>query len=124
MRLKEIFNQSFVATIVKNLLFLARADRSQLALPMMPLDPASILEDTLDDLAPLVYAKALQLEIHAMPAEVVGNETLLRQLFANLIKNAVTYSNANGRVTIKAKQDKNEWRCEIADTGVGIPTAM
>lgn len=113
-----------MVAIVKNLLFLARADRSQLALPMTPCEPASILEDTLDDLAPLIYAKALQLEIQTAPAEISGNETLLRQLFVNLIKNAITYSNPNGRVTIKAQRDKNEWRCEIADTGVGIPSAM
>jgi heavy metal sensor kinase len=113
-----------MVAIFKNLLFLARADRSQLALPMTPLDPAGILEDTLDDLAPLIYAKTLQLEIQATPAEIMGNETLLRQLFANLIKNAITYSNPNGQVTIKAQQDKNQWRCDIADTGVGIPPAM
>lgn len=113
-----------MVAIVKNLLFLARADRSQLALPMTPLEPAGILEDVLDDFAPLIYAKALQLEVQATPAEISGNETLLRQLFANLIKNAITYSNPNGRLTIKAQRNINEWRCEIADTGVGIPAAM
>lgn len=113
-----------MVAIVKNLLFLARADRGQLSPPMTALDPDSILQDTLDDFAPLIYAKALQLEIHSLPAKVAGNETLLRQLFVNLIKNAITYSNANSRLTIKAQCAENEWRCEIADTGIGIPAAM
>lgn len=113
-----------MVAIVKNLLFLARADRGQLSPPMTALDPGSILQDTLDDFAPLIYAKALHLEIHSMPAAVVGNETLLRQLFANLIKNAITYSNPNGHLTIKAHCAENEWRCEIADTGIGISVAM
>ena len=42
------------------------------------------------------------------------------QLFLNLIDNALNYSGANGRVTIRLKMHDNQWQVAVSDSGIGI----
>jgi two-component system phosphate regulon sensor histidine kinase PhoR len=46
--------------------------------------------------------------------------TLLRQALANIIDNAIRYTLAEGRVTVRAYQEDNQQMIVIQDTGVGI----
>ncbi len=45
----------------------------------------------------------------------------LRQIFVNLIDNAIKFNKPNGRVTISADPDASWVRITVADTGAGIP---
>jgi signal transduction histidine kinase len=44
------------------------------------------------------------------------------QVFDNLIANAVKFSHRNGHVHITATFDGGNWRIDVADDGIGIPT--
>lgn len=51
----------------------------------------------------------------------VGNQTALNQVATNLIKNAISYTPAGGRVTVSVTTDSRHYaRLVVADTGVGI----
>jgi signal transduction histidine kinase len=54
-------------------------------------------------------------------AEVDRNR--IRQVFANLLDNAIKYTPANGRVTISVQDDLQRAVVRFRDTGVGIPAA-
>ncbi len=51
---------------------------------------------------------------------VNGDKNRLRQVFINIIDNALKYSNPGGTVTIDAYEEKNGVVITIADTGCGI----
>ena len=51
---------------------------------------------------------------------VYGDASRLRQVFINIIDNAVKYSNPGGKVSIEAYAEKDDIVVLISDTGVGI----
>lgn len=69
-------------------------------------------------------AKGLRIEV-ALELEkvayVVGSGAELREVFMNLIFNAVDAMPAGGVITIRSRQDAGQVLIEVADTGKGMP---
>lgn len=110
--------------IIRNLLFLARADNGHLTGSFALLDPSRLAQETIDELAPMLYAKSLQVEFVPAPAQLSGNEILLQQLFANLLKNSAQNTPERGKIQIACGIEENAWVCRVIDSGVGIPLEM
>ena len=55
------------------------------------------------------------------PCEVSVDATRLRQVFANLLDNAIKYTPEGGRVTITTRNEPGRVVITFCDTGVGIP---
>lgn len=53
----------------------------------------------------------------------VGDRGLLRQIFDNLISNAIKYSPDGGEIQVKAIGQERDIVCHIKDSGIGIPEA-
>jgi len=51
---------------------------------------------------------------------VFGDKNRIRQVFVNVIDNAVKYSSAGDRITIKAYESGDNVVVSVRDTGVGI----
>jgi signal transduction histidine kinase len=45
----------------------------------------------------------------------------IRQSFANILDNAVKYTNEGGQIEVRSRSDTNEVVVTIRDTGIGIP---
>jgi two-component system phosphate regulon sensor histidine kinase PhoR len=85
-----------------------------------------------DVLKPLVHlyqsqasAKNLDFSCHIeenLP-NILAQEKLMDDLLSNLISNAIKYTPAGGKVRIRvARESSDRVLCEVADTGIGIPT--
>jgi two-component system sensor histidine kinase TctE len=59
------------------------------------------------------------------PVEVTGNPVMLREMLSNLIDNAIRYTPADGRITVRVRHDAPAHlvHLEVEDTGLGIPAA-
>jgi light-regulated signal transduction histidine kinase (bacteriophytochrome) len=68
-----------------------------------------------------ITKKNIELEIDELP-EVHYSKTAIRQLFHNLIGNAIKYSNLNERprIEVKISEFKNRYQFIIKDNGIGI----
>lgn len=86
------------------------------------LDLAQLVRDTALDLGLLAVDKRIDLayEDDGEAIPVVGDEVMLRELFSNLIDNALRYTPVDERVVIRARRDGSEARVTITDTGPGI----
>lgn len=63
----------------------------------------------------------IKIENHVpQEAHFQGDATLLRQLFLNLLLNAIQSISKQGQITIDAQQEDNSWVLHIKDTGCGI----
>ncbi|MEG1428778.1 MAG: HAMP domain-containing sensor histidine kinase, partial [Hydrogenoanaerobacterium sp.] len=51
---------------------------------------------------------------------VIGDKNRLRQVFINIIDNAIKYSDSDAKITISVKSDDNIVNIIISDTGCGI----
>ena len=55
------------------------------------------------------------------PCEAWIDPTRMRQVFANLLDNAIKYTPENGQVTVQTRKQGAEVIVRVRDTGMGIP---
>ncbi|HAR50304.1 MAG TPA: two-component sensor histidine kinase, partial [Roseovarius nubinhibens] len=60
-------------------------------------------------------------EVPATPVLVRGDKSLLGQVFANLIENALRHAPPGAEISISVTQVGRRVRLEVSDTGPGIP---
>jgi len=109
--------------IIENLLKFARPPQERMA----PLDINEALEDTLSLLVNQLTLRQVEVgeDLASDLPTVVGNRSLLQQVFSNIILNGRNAMPDGGRlaVTTRATSD-NQVEIEFADTGRGIPKEM
>jgi len=64
----------------------------------------------------------LTVEVVSDPPLVFGDTVHLRRVLDNLMSNALKFTPAGGRVTVRLGQEGKNAMLEVADTGVGIPS--
>ncbi len=109
-------------SIIDNLLTLGKADQGVLDLHLeeVPLD--SLIKDLYDDSEVLAEAKHITVELKkAEPVTVVGDRGRLRQLFLNIVDNAIKYTPEGGHVAISVERQNGAALVEVEDNGIGIP---
>ena len=74
-----------------------------------------------DSFASIAAEKGVALSVEGCDGTVEGYPVLLRELFHNLIDNAIKYTPAGGSVAVQLSQQEGHFRCRVADTGIGIP---
>lgn len=95
--------------LANQLLALSRADaRSSEAIPVQRVDLRQLCEVQLESYLDLATARHIDLGMDCTPAHASGHAWLLRELLGNLVDNAIRYTPAGGRVTL---------RCGVAETG-------
>ena len=110
--------------IVENLLTLARIDEGELPLLREPVDLREAATNVLASLSSLVEAKHLLVDLQGEPIVVDGDRARLEQVLVNLVGNAVTFSPADGVVTVSIIRDGTSAVCTVTDMGHGIDAAL
>jgi two-component system OmpR family sensor kinase len=107
--------------LVNQLLRLARLD--ELAPPRRSkFDVATLLLDCVADQTPLASRKEIDLGAAVTPpAMIYGVAEEIQTLFANLIENALTYTQAGGTVDVALHPTVAGFSAEVLDTGPGLP---
>ncbi|WP_028455161.1 sensor histidine kinase [Chitinilyticum litopenaei] len=112
--------------LVNQLLTLARSEPgSQTGIPKVHMDLARMLRDITAEAVPRALAAGVDLgcEIQVPDAHIEGNSALLRELFINLVDNAIKYIPRNGCITVRLAADATHYRIAVEDDGPGIPDA-
>lgn len=111
--------------LIHDLLSLARLESGQEFFEHGPMAIVRLLESCALGHRDRAVAKSLRLTFEPgdLGAEtvVLADEEAVRQIFDNLIDNAIKYTPEGGNVDVKCVVD-GDWVCvEVADTGIGIP---
>lgn len=88
--------------------------------PAEPVDLGNVFDDVTDDLSMRLKETDVRIEIGNLPT-VRGNETHLRQLFQNLIGNAIEHGGPDTRIRIDTEPANDWWTLIVEDDGPGIP---
>ena len=64
---------------------------------------------------------SLEAEIAPDVPPVAGDALALRRVLDNLVSNALKFTPAGGRVTVRLARLEEAIKLEVADTGIGIP---
>ncbi len=112
-----------LSAIIDNLATLSKADLSQKdALVKERLDLGDLIAELFEDSE--IIAQKKQVSIRLVNNEhltIIGDRVRLRQLFLNLVDNAIKYTPERGKVTISSCRKNGFARVSVTDTGIGIP---
>ena len=114
--------------IINDILDFSRIEAGKLDLDNVSFDPRSTVEELAELLAERAHAKGLELACSIapeVPARLLGDPGRLRQILANLLGNAVKFTEKGevvARVTVEKEGEEDVWlRFSVRDTGIGIP---
>lgn len=108
--------------VADGVLFLARADGGTLVVDMKPIPLGPLLEELTRDAALLAVENGVSVKIARSEGGVQWvDEGLLRQLFLNLLSNALAVSPKGGSVTIECFAGNGRWQLAVTDEGPGLP---
>lgn len=126
-RFLQIINRETerVTAIINDLLDLSRLESDKLDVNWSVLPLRRLIEETLPLVADIAEQKQISLHVDVDPKiRVWADEALLRQVFINLLDNAVKYTpDSGGRVTVDAQVRNGVVLVNLTDTGIGIPPA-
>jgi signal transduction histidine kinase/CheY-like chemotaxis protein len=112
--------------LINDILDISKIEAGHLELESVAFDLHELIDRTAELMAFRAHDKQLELIafVHPdVPAFVSGDPTRLRQVFVNLVGNAIKFTE-RGEVAIRIVSDESEpctLRCSVSDTGIGIP---
>ncbi len=109
-------------TLLNNILDLSKIEANQTKLESIPFSLAEIVDDVTSMLKPGTITKklAFTVENQAGDINVIGDPTRFRQVLINLLHNAIKFTRKGG-VTLRMEWSNDILRCDVIDTGIGIP---
>ena len=110
------------AQIIDDLLDMSWIISGKVRLDVQPLDLIVLLHESVETVRAAAEAKAidLQTEFDSSNATFNGDANRLRQVFWNLLNNAIKFTPAGGRVCLKLEESKSQFEIQVMDTGEGI----
>lgn len=110
-----------LATIVSNLLDLARIESGKFNLDTTPFP----IDELVNSIAHIYRSRKKNIHILTefspnLPL-IHADEGKIREVLVNLITNSIKFSPTGGTVSIQVEQQNNFLACSISDTGIGIP---
>jgi len=108
--------------LVNQLLTLARAEPGETA-SKQPVNLHELIGRDLQGWVQRALRKNIDLGFELRDAWTLGEPLLLRELVANLLDNALAYTQAEGSVTVRTRESDSETLLEVEDNGPGIPEA-
>jgi light-regulated signal transduction histidine kinase (bacteriophytochrome) len=111
-----------MGSLIDDLLAFSRMGRTEMSMARISLD--ELVKDALARLQPDLQGRTIIWNIHGLP-EVYGDHAMLRQVFTNLISNAVKYTRCRTEATIEiGSREEREWKDQtvvfVRDNGVGF----
>jgi two-component system OmpR family sensor kinase len=110
-----------MGTLVEDLLTLARLDEIP-ALRRESVDLAALARDAVDDAHVTAPERPIGLDAPG-PAVVSGDPHQLRQVLANLMRNALVHTPAQTPIEVSVAQDRDTVTVSVRDHGAGLPAA-
>lgn len=113
-----------MADLVDSLLTLARADEGRYDLHREPVHLEPLVREVFETAAILGEGAGLSVALPVLEdAVVAGDGPRLRQLFLNLVTNAIKYTPRGGSVELSLARQGREVSFAVRDSGIGIASA-
>jgi signal transduction histidine kinase len=110
-------------SLVEEMLDLSKVEAGKLEIERVQIKPGTLLAESLVMLRPTAEAAKVEIVVDETSStwpELQGDPVKLKQVFVNLLGNAIKFTPAGGRVTISGGFDDAWLRIRISDTGVGM----
>jgi signal transduction histidine kinase len=121
------YSAESLLTIINSILDFSKLEAQEVLLEEIPFDLIDCVEAIVELLALQAEKKGIGLSVNfvnAMPTELIGDPSRLRQVLLNLVNNAIKFTSV-GQVKVEVKLEGEtdstaQIRFKVIDTGVGI----
>jgi len=109
--------------LLNDLIDISMIESGEMRLSFRYFNLFDFLSEIVKEIEPIVHEKHLKIEINQCNSrlDVFGDKSKLRQVFINLIQNAVKYSE-KGVIELLVEEEKNFALISVKDSGRGIPS--
>ncbi len=108
--------------IINDILDIAKIESGRMKFEMKPVKIHNLITSCIKLVTPMVDDKQIDLEYNteSKDAKVYGDKKWLKQIFLNLINNAVKFTEQDGCIKIKTIEKNGTFNADIIDNGIGI----
>ncbi len=108
--------------IVDELLEMSRIISGKLRLDVQRVDLPSVIDAAISSIKPAVEAKGIHLHTTIDPAagSISGDPARVQQILWNILSNAIKFTPAEGRVSVRLERQGQEVVVAVSDTGQGL----
>jgi signal transduction histidine kinase len=111
-----------LSSIVESLMILVKSDTGRLVFNMQPVDLDEFIHQLFEEAKVLAETKKIKVKLERSEAlRINGDAARLKQLFLNLIDNAINYTQMHGVVTLSLTKENGNAVLTVKDNGIGIP---
>lgn len=112
--------------LIDDLMDMSRISRGTITLRQENVDLHDVVHLALNTVRSAIdeHRHELELDLVAGPVLVQGDMVRLTQVLANLLHNAVKYTDDGGRLRLRLAHDGTEALLQVGDNGMGIPAPM
>jgi len=108
-----------MSALVDDMLLIARLDQGR-PLETKPVDLQAIARDAVDDARAVAPQREITLNA-SEPVVVSGDDTRLRQVLGNLVRNALVHTPSKTPIEVAVSTEDSVARMSVADHGPGLP---
>jgi PAS domain S-box-containing protein len=111
--------------LVDDLLDVSRITRGRVELQLKTVQLSDVVSQAVEMVEPLVKDKRQKLATTTYRAlRVHGDPARLVQCVANVLTNAVKYTDAGGAIQLEVREDEGDALVSVTDNGIGIPAEL
>lgn len=108
---------------IGSILNLGRIESQEIKLQLRSKDINTLMTEVIDKCEFLAKKKNIQILSEFEPMfSIKIDEDLVRQVFTNLVENAIKYSPENSRILVTTEEHNGKIIVQVADQGIGIPS--
>jgi signal transduction histidine kinase len=109
--------------LIEDMLTVTRIESGKATFVSVPVLPGDILSGLVQEVGKTAQEKGVHLNLSPIPEHrtVLGDAEKLRDVFQNLLENAIRYTPRTGTIQVSLTQKEHFVEVSIADSGIGIP---
>lgn len=112
----------YLKRLIRDLLDLSKIEANKIDLYRTSIDLCEIIQKIKLNFESKIKEKKITLTINQPdnPIKLFADRDKIKQIFNNLISNAIRFTNRDGKIQITVQECEDIIECEVSDTGIGI----
>jgi len=110
--------------MINTVLDLSKLESGKVKFKLEKANIKAIAKESIDSLTMLAYEKGIKIVLKGRAEYAKVSKDLLKQVFINLLNNAIKFTPKGGQITVSLSNSGNHIEVQVMDTGEGIPADM
>lgn len=112
----------YMMHLLDDVLTYGKSDAGKIQLITAPVSPSQFFLKIIEEVKNSTHnTHEIKTTFKNLPDQILADEKLLRNVFINLLTNAIKFSPGKLCIELEARVENNYWIVSVKDTGMGIP---